>query len=62
MAMLTTLKTKNGVYTNMQYVNKERDSAGRDCVTYLARYTLRDGYSEMRYVTVQNNKVVAWNT
>ena len=59
--MLTTLKVKNGVYTDMQYVNTQQDSAG-DCVTYYALFTLRDGYKEMRYVTVQNDTVVAWNT
>ena len=36
--MHTTLRVKDGVYTNMQYYNKQRDSAG-DVVTYLATYT-----------------------
>jgi len=59
--MLTTLKVKNGVYTDMQYYNKQRDVKG-DIVTYIAKFILFDGYSEMRFVSVQNDKVVAWNT
>lgn len=59
--MLTTLKVKNGTYTDMQYYNKQRSSAG-DVVTYLARYTHKNGYKEMRYVQVQNDTVVSWNT
>ena len=59
--MHTTLRVKDGVYTNMQYYNKQRDCAG-DVVTYLATYTHKNGYTEMRYVQVQNDTVVAWNT
>jgi len=59
--MLTTLKVKNGVYTDMQYYNKQRDVEG-DIVTYIAKFILFDGYTEMRFVSVQNDKVVAWNT
>jgi hypothetical protein len=55
--MLTTLKVKNGTYTNMQYV-----ASTGDCVTYYARFKLRDGYTEMRHVTVQNDKVIAWQS
>ena len=59
--MLTKLKVKNGTYTDMQYLYKQRDPAG-DVIVYKALFTLRDGYREMRYVSVQNDTVVAWNT
>ena len=59
--MHTTLKVKNGTYSDMQYLYKQRDPAG-DVIVYKALFTLRDGYREMRYVSVQNDTVVAWNT
>ena len=59
--MLKTLRVQNGIYVDMQYYNKQRDVAG-DIVTYIAKFILFDGYTEMRFVSVQNDKVVAWNT
>lgn len=59
--MLTTLRVKNGVYSDMQYLYKQHESAG-DVVVYKALFKMRDGYREMRYVSVQNDTVVAWNT
>jgi len=59
--MLKTLRVQNGVYVDMQYYNKQRDVEG-DIVTYIAKFILFDGHSEMRFVSVQNDKVVAWNT
>jgi len=59
--MLKTLRVQNGIYVDMQYYNKQRDVEG-DIVTYIAKFILFDGHSEMRFVSVQNDKVVAWNT
>lgn len=57
--MLTELKVKDGVYTNMREVYRRGDNE----VTYAARFTLKDGYSEQRVVVVKNNKkVIAWQS
>jgi hypothetical protein len=59
--MLTTLKVKNGTYSDMQHVRTEPAPQG-DCVVYTAQFALRDGYSEQRILTVQNGDVIAWQS
>ena len=51
----------NGAYSNFNFYNKTKDSDG-DLLHFYALFTLHDGYIETRNVTIQNDKVVAWNT
>jgi hypothetical protein len=55
---MQTLKVKNGKYTNLQMLNMLDGGAA----VYSAVFTMRDGYTEMRVLTVKNNKVLAWQS
>jgi len=55
--MLTTLKVKNGRYTQMRVIRILEDA-----VQYSALFILNDGYTEQRVCTVKNNTVVAWQS